>query len=46
VNDTLLELKGQGLGAMIVSHDHAAVKALADRVLEVSEGKGVLRAHG
>ncbi len=46
VNDTLLELKRQGLGAMIVSHDHAAVKALADRVLEVSEGKGVLRAHG
>ena len=46
VNDTLLELKRQGLGAMIVSHDHRAVKALADRVLEVSEGKGILKTHG
>ena len=46
VNETLLELKRQGLGAMIVSHDHRAVKQLADRVLEVSAGKGVLKAHG
>lgn len=46
VNDTLLGLKRQGLGAMIVSHDHRAVKALADRVLEVSGGKGVLKPNG
>jgi len=46
VNETMLELKRQGLGAMIVSHDHHAVRAMADRVLEVSEGKGVLKSHG
>ena len=46
VNDTLLELKRQGLGAMIVSHDHRAVKELADRVLEVSAGKGTLKSNG
>lgn len=43
VNDTLLELKRQGLGALIVSHDHRAVQALADRVLEVSAGKGTFK---
>jgi phospholipid/cholesterol/gamma-HCH transport system ATP-binding protein len=46
VNDTLLHLKRQGLGAMIVSHDYAAVKQLADRVLEVSAGKASFKAHG
>jgi phospholipid/cholesterol/gamma-HCH transport system ATP-binding protein len=46
VNDTLLELKRQGLGAMVVSHDHRAVKELADRVLEVSGGKARLQTHG
>ncbi|MBL8950813.1 MAG: ATP-binding cassette domain-containing protein [Myxococcaceae bacterium] len=39
VNETLLELKRQGLGAMIVSHDHRAMNSMADRVLEVSAGK-------
>ncbi len=39
VHDTLLELKRQGLGAMVVSHDYRAVKELADRVLEVSAGR-------
>src|SRR5581483_7439215 len=45
VNDALLQLKRQGLGALIVSHDHGAVRALADRVIEVTEGKAVTR-HG
>lgn len=38
VNETLLELKRQGLGAMVVSHDYRAMRELADRVLEVSAG--------
>ena len=38
-----LQLKRQGLGALIVSHDHGAVRALADRVIEVTEGKAVTR---
>jgi phospholipid/cholesterol/gamma-HCH transport system ATP-binding protein len=45
VNDALLQLKRQGLGALIVSHDHGAMRALADRVIEVTEGKAVTR-HG
>ena len=38
VNDALRALKDQGLGALVVSHDYAAVEALADHVLEVKEG--------
>jgi phospholipid/cholesterol/gamma-HCH transport system ATP-binding protein len=38
VNDALRTLKEQGLGALVVSHDYAAVEALADHVLEVKEG--------
>jgi phospholipid/cholesterol/gamma-HCH transport system ATP-binding protein len=45
VNDALLQLKRQGLGALVVSHDHGAVRALADRVIEVTQGKAVTR-HG
>ncbi len=45
VNEALLHLKQQGLGALIVSHDHGAVREMADRVIEVSKGKAVNR-HG
>lgn len=38
VNDALLALKAQGLGALVVSHDYAALARLADQVVEVKEG--------
>jgi phospholipid/cholesterol/gamma-HCH transport system ATP-binding protein len=38
VNAALQTLKGQGLGALVVSHDHRALEALADHVVEVHEG--------
>ncbi len=39
VNELIAALGGQGLGAMVVSHDYRALEALADRVLLVSDGK-------
>lgn len=38
VHEAVLELKRQGLGALIVSHDWNAVRHLADRVLELKSG--------
>lgn len=38
VHGALSELKRQGLGALIVSHDWNAVRHLADRVLELKSG--------
>lgn len=39
VNDVLLRLKKEGLGALVVSHDYRSLEATADEVLMVSEGK-------
>lgn len=39
VNDTLALLRDQGLGALVVSHDYAALRRLADRVVEVRAGR-------
>ncbi len=38
VNETLAQLRRDGLGALVVSHDYRALEAFADRVLEVREG--------
>jgi phospholipid/cholesterol/gamma-HCH transport system ATP-binding protein len=38
VNQVLSTLKGQGLGAVVVSHDYASLRLLADEVLMVSDG--------
>lgn len=39
VNETLSVLRAQGLAAIVVSHDYAALELLADRVVEVSKGQ-------
>lgn len=39
VNDTLKLLREQGLGALVVSHDYPALERIADRVVEVAQGK-------
>lgn len=39
VNETLAVLRQQGLAAIVVSHDYAALQLLADRVVEVSQGR-------
>jgi phospholipid/cholesterol/gamma-HCH transport system ATP-binding protein len=39
VNETLELLRAQGLGALVVSHDYAALRRLADRVVEVKAGR-------
>lgn len=44
VNTVLRELRGDGLGSLVVSHDYAALRQLADRVLVVARGKAVF--HG
>jgi phospholipid/cholesterol/gamma-HCH transport system ATP-binding protein len=41
VNEVIASLKREGLGALVVSHDYRALGHLADRVLQVAEGKGV-----
>lgn len=38
VNETIAELKRQGTGALVVSHDYASLALLADRVVEVKDG--------
>lgn len=38
VNDALLSLRSEGLGALVVSHDYAALEKMADRVLAVKDG--------
>lgn len=38
VNDVLTQLKKEGLGALVVSHDYRSLEATADEVLMVSEG--------
>ena len=40
VNEALELLRARGLGALVVSHDSAALERLADRVLEVDQGRG------
>lgn len=39
VNETLAVLRAQGLAAIVVSHDYAALERLADRVVEVAKGQ-------
>ncbi|GMU63629.1 MAG: ABC transporter ATP-binding protein [Myxococcaceae bacterium] len=39
VNETLALLRAQGLAAIVVSHDFAALELLADRVVEVAKGQ-------
>ena len=39
VNETLELLRGQGLGAIVVSHDYQALARLADRVIEIADGR-------
>jgi phospholipid/cholesterol/gamma-HCH transport system ATP-binding protein len=38
VNEALEAVRAAGLGAIVVSHDYAAVERLADRVVEVRQG--------
>ena len=38
VNEALEAVRDAGLGAMVVSHDYAALERLADRVVEVRQG--------
>lgn len=53
VNETLEVVRAQGVGAVVVSHDYRALARLADRVVEVKEGRigycgapaGFLAAH-
>ncbi|MBL8917770.1 MAG: ATP-binding cassette domain-containing protein [Myxococcaceae bacterium] len=44
VNEALEAVRAAGLGAMVVSHDYAALSRLADRVVEVRQG--VVGYHG
>lgn len=37
VNDTLAMVRSQGVGVVLVSHDYVALKALADRVVQVKD---------
>jgi phospholipid/cholesterol/gamma-HCH transport system ATP-binding protein len=39
VNEALEVLRARKLGALVVSHDYAALERLADRVLEVDQGR-------
>jgi len=39
VNETIALLRAQGLAAVVVSHDYALLEKLADRVVEVKDGK-------
>ncbi|MEW5738257.1 MAG: ATP-binding cassette domain-containing protein [Myxococcota bacterium] len=39
VNETLALLRKQGMSAIVVSHDYAALELLADRVVEVANGQ-------
>lgn len=39
VNDALALLREQGVGAVVVSHDYAALRRLADRVVELRQGQ-------
>jgi phospholipid/cholesterol/gamma-HCH transport system ATP-binding protein len=38
VNEALEAVREAGLGALVVSHDYAALERLADRVVEVRQG--------
>lgn len=38
VNETLAVVRSEGVGVVVVSHDHAAMKRYADRVVRVREG--------
>lgn len=44
VNDVLQQLRNEGLGSLVVSHDYPAVRRLADRVVVVAHGRTVF--HG
>lgn len=39
VHHVLVTLRGRGLGALVVSHDYRALRAAADRVLVVADGR-------
>jgi phospholipid/cholesterol/gamma-HCH transport system ATP-binding protein len=39
VNDALLAVRAQGVGAVVVSHDYPALSRLADRVVELKDGR-------
>ena len=39
VNEVISHLRDQGLGALVVSHDHRSMGQIADRVLEVDQGR-------
>ncbi len=39
VNETLEVVRAQGVGAVVVSHDYRALARLADRVVEVKDGR-------
>ena len=39
VNDALALVREQGLGVALVSHDYAALRKLADRVVQVKDKK-------
>lgn len=43
VNAVLTQLKKEGLGALVVSHDYRSLEVTADEVLMVSEGKAGFR---
>ncbi len=39
VNQALAKLRGEGLGALVVSHDYGSLQEVADRVLMIAEGQ-------
>ncbi len=39
VNDALASVRAEGVGAVVVSHDYLALERLADRVVELGDGK-------
>lgn len=43
VNDLLIRLKQEGLGALVVSHDYRSLEAAADEVLMVGDGSVFFR---
>jgi ABC-type transporter Mla maintaining outer membrane lipid asymmetry ATPase subunit MlaF len=39
VNQALAQLRSEGLGALVVSHDYGSLEEVADRVLMIAEGQ-------
>lgn len=44
VNEVLASLRQQGLGALVITHDYASMRALADDVLLIADGRAAF--HG